>query len=92
MTTETRDLPTVMRMLLDHRVRLVVRMREIETDNDAYHFDGQYYPNAYDCSTARARALDSLFRDFERCEDDIMMVDDEMAVMGMPFGGWKGAA
>jgi hypothetical protein len=79
------DHTTVMRRLSEHRARLMMELATIETDNSYNLFRGEYFPNPYDCSTARARAQDSLLRDLERCDDDIARLDDEMAVA--EYGG-----
>ena len=62
---------------------LLKRERELAIESAPHHHDGVYFPNAYDCTTARGRTLDSLWRDIERNDDDIMRVDDEIAISEM---------
>jgi hypothetical protein len=81
MSTDNRPDPrVVMKVLLEHRRMLLERERDFAAEVSPHHHNGEYFPNAYDCTTARGRTLDSIWRDLERNDDDIMRVDDEIAV------------
>jgi hypothetical protein len=75
-----------MLVLVEHRVRLIARMRVVEVERSPWWHLGEYFPNAYDCSVARGRTLDALFRDLERCDENIASVDAEIAMSG--FDAW----
>lgn len=81
MSTENRPDPrVVMKVLCAHRKGLEARLEKVVAEKSPWHHNDEFFPNEYDASTARGRTIDSLMRDIDRADDDIMMVDDEIAV------------